>query len=173
MTIIFFPYLLTILSFNYFHERERKNFLWAGNICLCGSLNQVCIGTPITKKSSRNRLSSKELKKVSEPFSFPVSFRIMNMFIFFFFFLRVTPTAFGSSQARGLIRVTFASLHHSHSNATSEPCQRPTSQLTAKPHPSPLSKARDQTCNLMFLVRFISTVPQRELLLSSFINNVI
>ena len=43
----------------------------------------------------------------------------------FFFF-----TAHGGSQARGLIGTTAAGLHHSHSNARSEPCLRPTPQLT-------------------------------------------
>ena len=42
------------------------------------------------------------------------------LMIFFFFglfaFSRATPTAYGGSQARGLIGVVAASLHHSHSN---------------------------------------------------------
>ena len=41
--------------------------------------------------------------------------------IFFFFNFRATPTAYGVSQARGLIGATAAGLHHSHSNAGSEP----------------------------------------------------
>ena len=48
-----------------------------------------------------------------------------------FFFLRVTPVACGDSQARGPIRATAASLHHS--NIRSEPCLQPTPQLTATP----------------------------------------
>ena len=47
-------------------------------------------------------------------------------FSFFFFlcvcvFLRAAPLAYRGSQARGLIRATVAGLHHSHSNAGSEP----------------------------------------------------
>ena len=38
-----------------------------------------------------------------------------------FFFLRAAPATNGSSQARGLIGAAAASLHHSHSNAGSEP----------------------------------------------------
>ena len=51
-------------------------------------------------------------------------------FSFFIFFwsclLRAAPAAYGGSQARGLIGVVAASLHHSHSNAVSEPRLRPT-----------------------------------------------
>jgi len=39
--------------------------------------------------------------------------------------------AYGGSQARGLIRAIAAGLHHSHSNARSEPCLPPTPQITA------------------------------------------
>ena len=55
--------------------------------------------------------------------------------IFFCFFLRATPAAYGGSQARGLIKVIAASLHQSHSNARSEPHLRPISQLIATPDP--------------------------------------
>ena len=51
------------------------------------------------------------------------------------FVFRATPTAYGGSQARSLIRATAASLHHSHSKARSEPCLQPTPQLTATPNP--------------------------------------
>ena len=52
------------------------------------------------------------------------------LFVFCLFF-RAAPAAYESSQARGLIRATAASLHHSHSNMGSEPCLKPTLQLTA------------------------------------------
>ena len=39
--------------------------------------------------------------------------------------------AYGSSEARDLIRATAASLRHSHSNARSDLSLRPTPQLTA------------------------------------------
>ena len=42
--------------------------------------------------------------------------------LFFFVFSRATPTAYGVSQARGLIGAVATSLHHSHSEAGSEPC---------------------------------------------------
>ena len=73
------------------------------------------------------------------------------------------PTAYGVSQARGLIRAVAASLHQSHSNTRSELYLRPTPQLMAMLILSPLSEARDQTCHLMVPSGFISTVPQQEL----------
>ena len=50
-------------------------------------------------------------------------------FFFFFFFLlfRAVPTAYENSQASGQIGMTAASLHHSPSNAGSEPHLQPTS----------------------------------------------
>ena len=42
------------------------------------------------------------------------------LFLFCFFFFRAVPTAYGSSQARGLIRAVATSLYHSHSNARFE-----------------------------------------------------
>ena len=43
-----------------------------------------------------------------------------NFFFVFFVYSRATPTAYGDSQARGLIEVLDAGLHQSHSNAGSE-----------------------------------------------------
>ena len=48
---------------------------------------------------------------------------------------RAEPVAYGGSQARGLIGAVAAGLHHSHSNAGSEPRLRPTPPLTATPDP--------------------------------------
>ena len=59
----------------------------------------------------------------------------MIIFFFFFAFFRAAPTAYGGSLARGQIEATAAGLHHSHSNARSEPRLGPTPQLTAKPDP--------------------------------------
>ena len=45
----------------------------------------------------------------------------LSILILFFFFLRAALVAYGSSQARDLIRAAVADLYHSHSNARSEP----------------------------------------------------
>ena len=55
--------------------------------------------------------------------------------VFWFFFFKDAPAAYGISQARGRIKATAASLHHSYSNAGSEPCLRPTPQLMARLDP--------------------------------------
>ena len=54
--------------------------------------------------------------------STPVHCDALGFFFFFFFFpfFRATPTAYGSSQARGQLGATAAGLHHSHSNTGSE-----------------------------------------------------
>ena len=53
--------------------------------------------------------------------------------ISFFAFSRASPMAYGGPQARGQIGAVAADLHHSHSNAGSEPHLQPTPQLTATP----------------------------------------
>ena len=44
------------------------------------------------------------------------------LFIYSFLFFRAAPAAYGSFQARSQIEAAAAGLHHSHSNARSEPC---------------------------------------------------
>ena len=57
---------------------------------------------------------------------------VLFIYLFFVFCLfRATPTAYGGSQARAPIGATAAGLHHSHSNARSEPRLQPTPQLMA------------------------------------------
>ena len=56
-------------------------------------------------------------------------------FLFFLSFSRAAPTAYGGSQARGLIGDVAAGLCHSDSNTRSEPCLLLTPQLTAMPDP--------------------------------------
>ena len=56
---------------------------------------------------------------------------------FFFCLFRAVPVAYGSSQARGLIRAVASSLHHSHSNMGSKPSLRPIPRFTATPDPEP------------------------------------
>ena len=53
--------------------------------------------------------------------------------VFFVFFSRAVPIAYGGSQARGPIGAAAASLRQSHNNARSELHPQPTPQLTATP----------------------------------------
>ena len=48
---------------------------------------------------------------------------------------RASCATYGRSQARGRTGAAAAGLHHSHSNARSELCLAPTSQLMATPDP--------------------------------------
>ena len=52
-------------------------------------------------------------------------------FLLVFAFLRAAHTAYGSSQARGQIGAEAAGLHHSHSNARSEPYLQPMPRFAA------------------------------------------
>ena len=68
--------------------------------------------------------------------------------------------AYGDSQAMGGMGAIAASLHNSQSKVESEPCLRPTPQLTAMPDPwilNPLREARDRTHVLMDInqIRFL------------------
>ena len=56
------------------------------------------------------------------------------MYVSFVLF-RAVPTAYGGSQARGLIGAAAAGLRHSHDSARSELRLRPTPQLIAMPDP--------------------------------------
>ena len=61
-----------------------------------------------------------------------------EMFFFLLFSLfRAAARAYGGSQARGQIGAAVAGLHHSHSNARSEPHMKPKPQLTAMLNPKP------------------------------------
>ena len=92
------------------------------------------------------------------------SLRNSALFFFFFFLFRATPAAYGGSQARGPIRAVAAGLYHSHSNVGSESATYTTAQgnagsLTHWVRPG----IKPETS--WFLVRFVSSVPQKELLL--------
>ena len=64
---------------------------------------------------------------------------LLKIPFFFFFcllvFLGPHPRHMEVPRLRGLIGAVAASLHHSHSNAGSEPCLKPTPQLAATPDP--------------------------------------
>ena len=88
-------------------------------------------------------------------------------FLFFFFFFvlfafsRATAAAYGGFQARGLIEVVAASLHHSHSNVRSIQAMSVTYTHSSRQRwiINPLSKARHQIHNLVVpsRIRFCCT----------------
>ena len=64
-----------------------------------------------------------------------VQLKYKEFFVCLFLLFRTALEAYGGSQARGRIGAVAAGLHHSHSNAGSEPCLRPILQLMATPDP--------------------------------------
>ena len=56
---------------------------------------------------------------------------LLYLLMFFIFFFRAEPEAYGSSQARGQTRAIATGLPHSHSNMRSEPCLQTIPQLKA------------------------------------------
>ena len=59
----------------------------------------------------------------------------LSLLLIFFFFFTAAPVAYGSSEARGQIRVAAAGLCHTHSNSGSELPLWPAPQLIAMPDP--------------------------------------
>ena len=66
----------------------------------------------------------------------------LSLFFGLFAISWAAPAAYGDSQARGLIRAVAASLRQSHNNVGSEPCLRPTPQLTAVLDPKPTEQGQ-------------------------------
>ena len=86
-------------------------------------------------------------------------------FLFFRFFLfRAVPAAYGSSQARGQIGATTASLHHSDRNAGSQPHLQPTPQLTATPKLWPTEQGQGSNLSSWRVIIFVSSEPWWKLL---------
>ena len=91
-----------------------------------------------------------------------------SLILFYFCLFRASPTAYGSSQAKGLIRAEAADLCHSHSN-TGLSC------ICALHHSSrqcwildPLSRLGIKPTSSWILVIFITAEPQQKLLIDSF-----
>ena len=66
----------------------------------------------------------------------------LSIILFFFWLLRATAVAYGSSQARHQIRATPAGDSRSHSNAGSELCLQPTPQLMTALDPQPAERGK-------------------------------
>ena len=64
-----------------------------------------------------------------------ISLMTLNIFNIIICLFRAALEAYGGSQAWGQVGAVAAGLHHSCSNAGSEPHLRPTPQLTAMPDP--------------------------------------
>ena len=84
-------------------------------------------------------------------------------YYYYYFAFQGCTSAYGRSQARGRIGVAAASLHHSHSNAGSEPSLQLTPQLTAMLHPLiHWIRPGIEPISSWLLVRFVSAAPQQN-----------
>ena len=103
------------------------------------------------------------------PFSHPHHLLQHELIYLFILLFRATSTAYGSSQARDLIRAVAAGLCRSHSNARSKPRRQPTLELTTAHHNTRSfthwARPGIEPVTSWFLVGFVSTAPQRELFL--------
>ena len=85
------------------------------------------------------------------------------LFYFYFFLFWASPTAHGGSQARGWIGATAAGLHHSH-NSGSEPRLQHTTAHGNTGSLTHWARPGIEPTTPWFPVRFLSSVPQWELL---------
>ena len=93
-------------------------------------MNHMSPTTPTFQLPPPDNHSNILLENLNENKSLQVTMLKEKQFFFFLVFFRAASVAYGSSQARDQIGPTAASLHHSRSNARSEPYLQPTPQLT-------------------------------------------
>ena len=101
------------------------------------------------RKKERQKDRQTDRKKAGRPKKNPCLVNKYYVGNFFFLLFRATSSAYGVSQARGLIGATAAGLHHSHSNTGPEPRLRPTHSSWQHRILNLLSEARDRTYNFM------------------------
>ena len=85
------------------------------------------LSSPPLEESHRVHLLRKELSVAL----LRVEFVFLSFLAFFHCLFGASPTAYGGSLARGWIRAVAFGLHHSHTNARSEPRLQPTPRLMA------------------------------------------
>ena len=106
-----------------------------------GPRTSICYGCAPSPPKNQNsvkkhshlftHLSYFSLSPISKYWFLPsFVFSFLSSFLFSCFF-RAALTAYGGSRVRGQIGATATGLHHSHSNARSEPHLQPTPQLKA------------------------------------------
>ena len=147
---VYLCYLDIFCQTKKFSQRKVRIERDKSPIKILKSLSQTFL--PIAGFQLFPEMSSHSLPKTP---NFPASFNYRMCFLymidFFFcnFFCRVSPKAYGDSQARGQIGAAAAGLHHSYSSTRSKPCLWPTPQLRAMLDLNLLSEARYWTCIFM------------------------
>ena len=75
------------------------------------------------------------------------AYLFLKIFIYLLLLFRVTPMAYGDSQARGPVGAVAPSLRHSHTR--SKPCLWPIPQFTATTDPWSAEQGQGSNCSLM------------------------
>ena len=88
-----------------------------------------------TATSRKKDLPAESFSRLTRKHIFLSFYFILFIYLFIYLLFRATSSAYGGSQARGLIGAVAADLCHSHRNARSEPRLQHTLQLTATPDP--------------------------------------
>ena len=107
------PFLPHKLSFSYRNRNIERIKYYLLEPCFNFILSSYIISAPFIRKVNESSIST------------------VLSFFFFLVFSRAAPMAYGSSQVKDLNGTIAAILHHSHSNAGSDPHLQPTPQLTA------------------------------------------
>ena len=89
-------------------------------------------------------------------FAYPFLFLFHFLFFWLFAFSKAAPTTYGGSQARCQIGAVAAGLHHSHSNARSEPRLQPTPQHGNTRSLTHWARPGIKPATAWFLVRFVN-----------------
>ena len=97
---------------------------------------------PVARWEAFDKWNSLSISTYPPHPQFPQDSLLFFFFLIFLPFLGPLPSAYGGSQARGLIRAVATGLHHSHSNVRSKPRLQPTPQLTATLDPQPTEQGR-------------------------------
>ena len=114
-------FLSEFFSYTSRDQEGALNVTWTDIKCIHPLIALLVLGAIIWQGEGK-------IPSTQKVFCFSIGFSFVCVF-------RATPSAYGSSQARGWIRAVAAGLHHSHSNARSQQRLRPTLQLTATSNP--------------------------------------
>ena len=101
-------------------------------------MQDVSVESEVVRERKERNRSTWKLSILSA--QFVVNPKLLFFFLFYFIFClfafsRVSPSAYGGSQARSRIGAVAAGLRQSHSNTGSKPRLQPTPQFTATPDP--------------------------------------
>ena len=139
------------LSFYYYNIILLSNtIIYSSNTIIKYWLSWCCPSSPLSLLSFLHSFSffflllwrihttALSLSLLSLLLFYPVFFWKPLLFLcacFFVLLFRAAPAAYGGFQDRDWIGASIAILHHSHSNAGSEPCLWPKPQLAGMPDP--------------------------------------